>query len=79
MDLPNSLTITKQKKELILSVIQTTIWCNWKARNESRFRHYRILKEKIVDDVKILSYFWVKHRKRRNGLDWTSWMSFDVG
>ncbi|KAL8242476.1 hypothetical protein R6Q59_012778 [Mikania micrantha] len=79
MDFLNFLSSSKLNKELVLSVIQTTVWCIWKARNEVTFRQARIIKEKIVEDVKVLSYFWVKNRKRRSNLDWVSLLFFDVG
>ncbi|KAD4983144.1 hypothetical protein E3N88_19815 [Mikania micrantha] len=79
MELPRSMARRKQSKELILSVMQTSVWCIWKARNDAVFHHRKVLKEKIVDDIKTLSYFWVKHRMRSCGLDWASWLSFDVG
>ncbi|KAD2394189.1 hypothetical protein E3N88_41166 [Mikania micrantha] len=51
----NSLVATKLRKELVLSVLQMTVWCIWKARNDAMFRQHRIIKEKMVDDVKMLS------------------------
>ncbi|KAL8204750.1 hypothetical protein R6Q57_010373 [Mikania cordata] len=70
MEFHNSLAGSKLKKELVLSVIQTTVWCIWKARNDAMFRQQRSSKEKIVKDVKTLSCFWVKNRKEGSGLDW---------
>ncbi|KAD5961453.1 hypothetical protein E3N88_12926 [Mikania micrantha] len=69
----------KHSKELILSVIQKTVWCIWKARNDVMFNQRKVLKEKIVEDIKTLSYFWVKHRMQSYGLEWALWLSFDVG
>ncbi|KAL8251626.1 hypothetical protein R6Q59_035319 [Mikania micrantha] len=51
----------------------------WKARNDAMFNHRKVSKEKIVEDIKTLSYFWVKLHTRSCGLDWASWLSFNVG
>ncbi|KAD2806081.1 hypothetical protein E3N88_39458 [Mikania micrantha] len=74
-----SLTSTKHKNDMVLLVIQTVVRCIWKGRNEAIFRNQNIIKEKILEEVKVLSYFWVKHRKKNGVLDWVTWMSFDVG
>ncbi|KAD5961376.1 hypothetical protein E3N88_12849 [Mikania micrantha] len=60
-------------------VIQKAVWCIWKARNDVMFNQRKVLKEKIVEDIKTLSYFWVKHRMQSYGLEWALWLSFDVG
>ncbi|KAD5961441.1 hypothetical protein E3N88_12914 [Mikania micrantha] len=39
------------------------------ARNDVMFNQRKVLKEKIVEDIKALSYFWVKHRMRSCGLE----------
>ncbi|KAD5961513.1 hypothetical protein E3N88_12986 [Mikania micrantha] len=59
--------------------IQKAVWCIWKARNDVMFNQRKVLKEKIVEDIKTLSYFWVKHRMQSYGLEWALWLSFDVG
>ncbi|KAL8215675.1 hypothetical protein R6Q57_022512 [Mikania cordata] len=72
LELPKSVARGKHSKELILSIIQTTVWCIWKARNDVIFNQRKVPKEKNVEEIKALSYFWVKHRMWSCGLEWAS-------
>ncbi|XP_021975347.1 uncharacterized protein LOC110870477 [Helianthus annuus] len=49
-------------KRALYSVVQTCIWCIWQARNEATFDYKRMSVERVVEEVKVLGYLWLKHR-----------------
>ena len=54
-------------------VVQTTIWCLWKFRNEVTFSVKRPSKDLLFCDIKLLSYTWVSSRGRKSCLNGTDW------
>lgn len=52
--------VDKIKQKALQAIIQTTCWCILKARNEVIFYNKRASVNRIKEDIKRLSFFWVK-------------------
>ncbi|XP_022023714.1 uncharacterized protein LOC110923971 [Helianthus annuus] len=59
---------SKVWKQLIYSIFQATIWCIWASRNNAVFDRKRSSPDRLVEEVKVLSFLWVKHRSKATAL-----------
>lgn len=50
------------KREVIHAIVLTTIWCIWKARNDKVFTGKKVSVKEVIDDIRSLSFLWVKNR-----------------
>ncbi|KAD4179777.1 hypothetical protein E3N88_28368 [Mikania micrantha] len=69
---------SKKWKKIIHGVLATFIWCVWRSRNAALFDSKPIVVENIVDEIKILSFLWVRNRAKFNSLSWSQWCNFDL-
>ncbi|KAL8267528.1 hypothetical protein R6Q59_004872 [Mikania micrantha] len=65
-----------RRKEAFHAVILTSIWCIWKLRNEKIFKGKRAAIPGLLEEIKPLSFLWVKNRARWNELTWEDWCNF---
>ncbi|KAJ0836378.1 putative RNA-directed DNA polymerase [Helianthus annuus] len=59
-------------------VMITACWCVWKARNEAVFSGLSPNVAKTLEDIKSLSYLWVKNRSSFKHMSWNNWYNFIV-
>ncbi|XP_076930898.1 uncharacterized protein LOC143595865 [Bidens hawaiensis] len=52
----------KRKAKAFHAVCMVTLWCLWKVRNDMVFGGLKISARSVVDEVKALSFLWVKNR-----------------
>ncbi|KAJ0830373.1 putative reverse transcriptase zinc-binding domain-containing protein [Helianthus annuus] len=55
---------TKEWKKVVYTIIQTTIWCIWRARNNATFNGKQPLARNLKEEIRVLGYLWVKNRAR---------------
>ncbi|XP_035831833.1 uncharacterized protein LOC118480935 [Helianthus annuus] len=60
------------------TVILTTIWSIWKCRNEVIFNQKELKTERLIEEIRTLSYLWVRNRSKSLGLTWGNWSVFDL-
>lgn len=54
-------------------VVQTTLWCIWRFRNEMSFSQKRPSMELILNEIKLSSFNWISCRLRKAHLSWIDW------
>ncbi|GJS72001.1 reverse transcriptase domain, reverse transcriptase zinc-binding domain protein [Tanacetum coccineum] len=57
------------------AVIQTTTWILWRYRNRICFELRPPRKDTLVEEIMILSLFWILHRNRKFNPSWIDWIS----
>ncbi|XP_076934348.1 uncharacterized protein LOC143600588 [Bidens hawaiensis] len=67
----------KRKAKVFHAVCLVTLWCLWKARNDMVHNGSIVTVGSVVEEVKALSYLWVKNRSSGSTLSWSDWEKFD--
>jgi hypothetical protein len=67
--LVNDLVCCKEKRKFILAIAYVTIWCIWNARNNKVYNNVVGIARRLVEDIKVHAYTWIKHRVKRGGID----------
>ncbi|XP_021995837.1 uncharacterized protein LOC110893020 [Helianthus annuus] len=66
----------KADREALHGVVLTTCWVLWKARNKLRFNGIRSSVEEIFSEVRVVSFFWFKHRAKKGKFEWEDLCKF---
>ncbi|KAM0069148.1 putative reverse transcriptase zinc-binding domain-containing protein [Helianthus debilis subsp. tardiflorus] len=66
----------KAECEALHGIVLTTCWVIWKARNKLRFNGIRSSIEEIFSEVRVISFFWYKHRAKKGKFEWVNWCKF---
>ncbi|KAJ0932912.1 hypothetical protein HanPSC8_Chr04g0179101 [Helianthus annuus] len=69
---------SKEWKKIIMAIFMITIWHIWKSRNELIFNGQNESVTKSVDEIKELSFLWIKERAKMKNLVWERWKDFNV-
>ncbi|KAJ0535046.1 putative reverse transcriptase zinc-binding domain-containing protein [Helianthus annuus] len=69
---------SKEWKKLIKAIFMITIWQIWKYRNDVEFNKKEGLLKDSIDDIKELSFLWIKERSRLKNLVWERWKDFNI-
>ncbi|XP_076925644.1 uncharacterized protein LOC143588558 [Bidens hawaiensis] len=78
LDLYKYTKFPKRKAKFFHAVCLASLWCLWKARNEMVFNGHAVTVERMVGDIKALSFLWVKSRSGSVSLSWKGWCGFSV-
>ncbi|XP_076945878.1 uncharacterized protein LOC143617109 [Bidens hawaiensis] len=62
----------KEKADVIHAVCLIVAWCLWKKRNALVCKGIPTQVAGLVEEIKVLSFLWIKHRGRKN------WRRFNV-
>ncbi|KAD4888547.1 hypothetical protein E3N88_20620 [Mikania micrantha] len=65
-------------KNIGQSLIFTTIWAIWKARNDRIFNNIRKDPSDVIGEIKVLSFLWIINRAKLNLVEWKDWCNFDI-
>ncbi|KAJ0454120.1 hypothetical protein HanIR_Chr15g0736601 [Helianthus annuus] len=66
---------SKKVKKAFNGIVQTTFWCLWKSRNTTILNKQAIV---IIQEVKVISFLWVKSQAGASALTWEIWRRFDL-
>ncbi|XP_022032843.1 uncharacterized protein LOC110933951 [Helianthus annuus] len=76
IELHNVGVYNKAVRVALHGIVVTTCWMLWKARNNARFNGYRSSAEEIFSEVRVVSFFWYKHRAKKGVFEWGDWCKF---
>ncbi|XP_021990633.1 uncharacterized protein LOC110887033 [Helianthus annuus] len=73
-----SLSGSKEWKKVINTVLQTTMWNLWKARNEMEFKGNIRSGNNIVENIMADSFIWLKSKSKIQNIVWERWVDFNI-
>ncbi|KAJ0464423.1 putative reverse transcriptase zinc-binding domain-containing protein [Helianthus annuus] len=65
-------------KKAFQAICHTVFWCIWRCRNEVIFEQGHCSLQKVIGEIKGLSFLWIKARSKQLNLDWSIWSSFNM-
>ncbi|XP_076883544.1 uncharacterized protein LOC143532362 [Bidens hawaiensis] len=68
----------QRQRETLYAVVLTTFWSVWRARNEVVFNHKEPSVQAIVEEVKVMSFLWIRNRATMGNMIWEAWRRFDT-
>ncbi|KAJ0589978.1 putative reverse transcriptase zinc-binding domain-containing protein [Helianthus annuus] len=69
---------SKEWKQVIMAIFMIAMWQIWKSRNEVVFNGRNGSVTRTVDEIKELSFLWIKERSKLKGLEWERWKDFNI-
>ncbi|KAJ0582905.1 putative RNA-directed DNA polymerase [Helianthus annuus] len=66
----------KAEREAVQGIMLTACWLLWKARNNLRFNGVKCSVEDLFSEIRIVSFFWYKHRAKKGSFNWVDWCKF---
>ncbi|XP_071715286.1 uncharacterized protein [Rutidosis leptorrhynchoides] len=70
----NSFGMEPFKKKVWQAVIWSTCYMIWKNRNLKVFKNDADSSPKIVSDIQVKSFEWIKNRSRKSLITWQQWL-----
>ncbi|XP_022024071.1 uncharacterized protein LOC110924362 [Helianthus annuus] len=70
---------SRKIRKVIHALVLVTFWSIWKARNEVVFRQVKANTTRSLDEIKSVTYLWVKSRAKVAALSWEDWSRFSLG
>ncbi|KAJ0918826.1 putative RNA-directed DNA polymerase [Helianthus annuus] len=67
-----------KRKKAIHAISLVYLWSVWRMRNEVIFQNASVSVQKVVEEIKRMSFQWVKYRSKEACLNWESWRRFNV-
>ncbi|KAJ0428711.1 putative RNA-directed DNA polymerase [Helianthus annuus] len=65
-------------KKVLYTVIQTAIWSIWKVRNGVVFSQKRPALDSVFEEIRVLSFLWLRNRAKVLALTWNDWINFNL-
>ncbi|KAM0043381.1 putative reverse transcriptase zinc-binding domain-containing protein [Helianthus debilis subsp. tardiflorus] len=65
-------------KKLITAIVMITLWQIWKGRNNLIFNGTNGSVTRTVDEIKELSFMWIKERSSIKNTNWERWKDFNI-
>ncbi|XP_021985451.1 uncharacterized protein LOC110881535 [Helianthus annuus] len=65
-------------KKVIFTIVQTTVWCMWRCRNEVVFNQKQANVARLVEEIRALGFLWVRSRAKLQEMSWEMWCSFNL-
>ncbi|XP_076892204.1 uncharacterized protein LOC143543868 [Bidens hawaiensis] len=62
--------------QAVKAIAVATCWAIWIFRNDMIFNQKAFSIAKVINDIKVTSFLWVKHRGKIPSLDWEKWSLF---
>ncbi|PWA40239.1 reverse transcriptase zinc-binding domain-containing protein [Artemisia annua] len=70
--------VSRVKKEVIRGLIIVACWIMWKTRNEKIFSRRSCNVVEIISAIQAIGYLWFKNRRKCKGIEWDSWVNFNM-
>ncbi|XP_076949354.1 uncharacterized protein LOC143621971 [Bidens hawaiensis] len=67
---------SKRKAKAFHAICLITLWCLWRVRNDMVHTGAVVTSGSVVENVKTLSFLWVKTRSGGSYLSWEDWERF---
>nr|XP_043624287.1 uncharacterized protein LOC122595877 [Erigeron canadensis] len=68
----------KERRSTFKGIVSITWWILWKTRNDTVFNKEKPNIEKIVQNIKDLSFLWYRVKKKKDVITWDKWCCFDI-
>nr|XP_043630079.1 uncharacterized protein LOC122601381 [Erigeron canadensis] len=76
--LEEHLGLGKKHKKIFKGILYVTCWYLWRARNRRRFNDETIRVEKVFQEIKATSYFWLRNRMKKCTVSLKDWNTFNI-
>ncbi|KAL8205796.1 hypothetical protein R6Q57_009347 [Mikania cordata] len=63
----------EKRKKMVQVIAMLTSWCLWMNRNNKMFKRIAGSESKVIDEVKEISYMWLKYRVMMESVSWEMW------
>ncbi|KAD3068810.1 hypothetical protein E3N88_36690 [Mikania micrantha] len=63
----------EKRKKMVQAIGMLTSWCLWMNRNNKVFKRIAGSESKVIDEVKEISYMWLKYRVMMESVSWEMW------
>ncbi|XP_021980702.1 uncharacterized protein LOC110876851 [Helianthus annuus] len=73
-----SSSASRKKRKVIHALVLVTFWSIWKSRNEVVFRQLIPNTTRNLDEIKSMTFLWVKSRSKVASLSWEEWSHFNL-
>ncbi|KAJ0853894.1 putative reverse transcriptase zinc-binding domain-containing protein [Helianthus annuus] len=70
--------LADNKKKVIYTIIASVCWLLWRTRNDLIFNNKYKQVQKIIGEIKALSFLWINSRSKNLKIDWKTWCEFKV-
>ncbi|KAF5817459.1 putative TIR domain, reverse transcriptase zinc-binding domain-containing protein [Helianthus annuus] len=71
-----SIPVSAKKKEAVYGIVIVACWSLWRARNNLVFSNSPVRIDRILSEIKVLSFLWFSNRSKFKGVSWEEWISF---
>ncbi|XP_076945887.1 uncharacterized protein LOC143617114 [Bidens hawaiensis] len=68
------LGVSKVKAMVFQAVCLAATWCIWKKRNDLVHNGSSVSLPGLAEEVKVVSYLWIKNRGKKRDLTWEDWL-----
>ncbi|XP_076893785.1 uncharacterized protein LOC143545875 [Bidens hawaiensis] len=68
----------KDKAKVFHAVCLVSVWCIWKKRNALVHNGTPVRVTDLVEEIKAMSFLWIKNRSKKSGLLWEDWCKFRI-
>ncbi|KAF5793118.1 putative RNA-directed DNA polymerase [Helianthus annuus] len=70
--------LSVNKKKAVYTIFATACWLLWRTRNDQIFNNKPKQVQKLVGEIKALSFLWINSRSKKLKIDWKTWCEFKV-
>lgn len=67
---------SKRTKKIIHAIMVSSAWCIWKARNDLIFNNLAFNIQRLLQEIKSITFLWIKIRSTYSSLTWKDWCNF---
>ncbi|KAJ0497884.1 putative reverse transcriptase zinc-binding domain-containing protein [Helianthus annuus] len=68
--------LDRRLKKVFHGIMITACWCIWKTRNGVIFSGKTAEATRTLEEIKSLSYLWIKNRSPLKDVSWKNWCNF---
>ncbi|MFS7920854.1 putative NmrA-like domain, reverse transcriptase zinc-binding domain-containing protein [Helianthus anomalus] len=76
LDMHISVKVSDQWRAAIQGILIISCWSLWRARNDLKFSGKPVSIDKIISEIKALSFLWFSNRSKYKDVSWDRWCKF---